>query len=131
MDNPQDELPHSSARVTRLKQRREFVAASASRHKWVRPAFVLQCAANDEMPARAQLGFTTSKRLGNAVIRNFIRRRLREAARKFLPQSLQPGFNYVIIGRPDAATIDFATLGKELHDAVEKLHRIMAQKTGH
>jgi ribonuclease P protein component len=116
--------------MQRIKQRKDFLSAAASGHKWVRPAFVLQCAANDTHPEAAALGFTATRKLGNAVMRNRIRRRLKEAARLFLPRVLQPGFDYVVIGRPDAATLPFEVLGKELAEAVEKLHRVMQSKKG-
>ena len=117
--------------MQRMKKRREFLSTAASGHKWVRPAFVVQCAANDGCGQPPQVGFTATKKLGGAVLRNRIKRRLREAVRKFLPEKLQPGYNYVVIGRPDAAHLDFSTLGAELAEAVEKLHRVMAQRNSH
>jgi ribonuclease P protein component len=111
--------------ITRMKQRKDFLAAAASGHKWVRPAFVLQCAPNAAHPETAQIGFTTTKKLGGAVIRNRIRRRLREAARLHLPPVAQAGHDYVIIGREAARDMDFAQLGQELAEAMQKLHRNM------
>lgn len=90
----------------------------------MRPFFVLQINTRPESEDSApRLGFTTSKKLGNAVRRNRIRRRLREAARLALAAHALPNQDYVLIGRPAAADIDFVELQKELAEAMRKLHR--------
>ena len=74
----------------------------------------------DEAPAR--VGFTCTKKLGNAVMRNRIRRRLREAARLVMPPLARPGHDYVLIGRPAAETQGFEALKKDIISALTKLH---------
>lgn len=64
-----------------------------------------------EQPVR--VGFSVSKRVGGAVVRNRVKRRLREAVRVRLT-SLPPGWDIVISARPAAATVDHATLDAEL-----------------
>jgi len=80
--------------------------------------------------AKPRVGFTTTKKLGNAVIRNRIRRRLREAARLTLPDIAHPGFDYVLIGRPGAAERPFAELRKDLNSALKRLHRTPHEAAG-
>jgi ribonuclease P protein component len=74
------------------------------------------------------LGFTVTKKVGNAVVRNRARRRLKAAAAQIMPALAKPGCDYVLIGRPDAAGIDLTQLQNEMAEGMRKLHRILAQK---
>ena len=74
-------------------------------------------------PGPAQFGFTVTKRIGNAVTRNLIRRRLKEAVRQLLPTHAKPGHDYVLIARPDILKRDFAQLTQEIKTALERVHR--------
>ena len=73
---------------------------------------------------KAQHGwvFTCTKKLGNAVMRNRIRRRIKEAARLTMPAIVQPATDYVLIGRSAAETRGFEDLRKDIISAVTKLH---------
>ena len=71
------------------------------------------------MPAQA--GFTVSKKVGNAVIRNKARRRLKEAARIVVPQKAMPGWRYVFIGRQLAPDYPFEKMRADMAWALEKL----------
>lgn len=71
----------------------------------------------------ARVGFTVTKKIGKAVLRNRIRRRLREAARRVFPELATPGFDYVFIARPAAESRDFALL---LDDMKRGLLRLAA-----
>lgn len=70
-----------------------------------------------EQPAR--VGFSVSKRVGGAVVRNRVKRRLREAVRVRLT-SFHPGWDIVISARPAAANADYATLDAELGGLIER-----------
>ena len=105
-----------------LKKRPDFLAAARGRRQ-VTPGFVLQ-ARDREEPGPARVGFTCSKKVGNAVARNRAKRRLREIARLVLPTHARPGWDYVLIGRAGTtATRDFAQLQADLRTALAKLHR--------
>ena len=87
------------------------------------PGFVLQAA-----PAPAELaipairvGFTVSRKVGNAVVRNRVRRRLREIARMVIPGQARSGLDYVLVGRQGALKRDFVVLQQELLEALKKL----------
>ena len=70
------------------------------------------------------MGFTCSKKVGNAVARNRAKRRLREARALVLPELGRPGWDYVLIGRArrDSRDVPFAALQHDLRDALRKLH---------
>ena len=87
------------------------------------PGFVLQAA---PVPAEldrsaVRVGFTVSRKVGNAVVRNRVRRRLREIAREVIPAQARPDFDFVLVGRQAALTRDFATLRQELVEALKRL----------
>ena len=83
------------------------------------PGLVLQALPRDDTgPAR--LGFTVTKKIGNAVIRNRTRRRLKEAARLVLAEHPVAGVDLVLIGRDGAAGRDFATLQNDVRRALAK-----------
>lgn len=109
-------------RISRLKQRAEFVHLTKNGRKWVTPTLILQQAPNASFPDLCRVGFTTSKMLGNAVVRNRIRRRLREAVRAVFPQKAQAGQDYVLIGRKDALAADYAKILSDLRFALKRIH---------
>ena len=105
----------------RLTRRREFLRVAAARRKWAAPGMVLQAAAGGDPAAPTRVGFTASKKVGNAVARNRARRRLREVARQVLPAAAPAGWDLVLIGRRSTLTRPFAALKKDLETAVRKL----------
>ena len=72
--------------------------------------------------ASPRLGFTCTKKIGNAVTRNRSKRRMREVARLVLSANAKSGFDYVLIGRMATATRKFADLQKDLASALKRLH---------
>jgi ribonuclease P protein component len=107
--------------VSRLIKRADFLRLSRGR-KWASPGLVLQMAPTPEPTAAVRLGFTATKKLGNAVMRNRVKRRLREAARLVLPLSGKSGHDYVLIGREATAERPFASLIEDLNLALRKVH---------
>lgn len=105
--------------VARLKRRSEFLRVAAARRKWAAPGLVLQAAEAAEGGIR--VGFTVSRKVGNAVVRNRARRRLRAAAEQILERHAAPGFDYVLIGRQETVTRPFALLLEDLKTALKRL----------
>ena len=110
------------AELPRLKRRREFLAVAGSGQRAVAPGLILQAgrpAAADTQPLR--VGFTASKKVGNAVARNRARRRLRAASEAVLKPHGIAGRDYVLVARQ--ATVDrrFAELVGDLAGALKRL----------
>lgn len=108
--------------LVRLKKRREFVKIAEQGQKYVTSGLILQALFRSEdtrFQDAIRVGFTTSRKVGNAVKRNRVRRRLREVARFVLPQMGQPGTDYVIIGRTKTADRPFTCLIEDLKDALK------------
>ena len=112
--------------MERLRQRADFLAA-ATGVEAPATAFVLQARHRaDDGPAR--VGFTVSKKVGNAVERNRVRRRLREIVRlSHLP--LHPGHDYVLVGRRAALNLPFARIAQDYEGALQRVHKRRAGGT--
>jgi ribonuclease P protein component len=120
--------------IGRLKRRAEFLAAAAANRKWVAPGLVLQARAlgtdtfepaTENSPARPliRLGFTASRKVGNAVARNRARRRLKAAAADVLRETAiaAPPTDLVLIARPATKTRDYAALKEDFRRGLKKL----------
>jgi ribonuclease P protein component len=106
--------------MERLRQRADFLAA-ATGIKAPAAAFVLQLRKRaDDGPVR--LGFTVSKKVGNAVERNRVRRRLREIVRLSGTTRMQTGHDYVLVGRKAALTVPFERIAEEFDGALRRVH---------
>jgi ribonuclease P protein component len=114
--------------MERLRQRADFLAAAAG-SKITAPAFLLQARKRaDDGPVR--FGFTVSKKVGNAVERNRVRRRLREVARRGAG-NLTSGHDYVLVGRRAALKIPFDRMARDFDGALRRLHEGRGSKTDH
>ena len=103
-----------------IKNRAGFLAAANGR-KAVTPGFILQAVESGEDGVR--VGFTCSKKIGNAVARNLAKRRLREVARSVLPEQGQAGWDYVLIGRTgQAGSRDLDAMRADLQSALARIH---------
>lgn len=109
-----------------LRKRADFLRAARAQRVPL-PAFLLQARLRDPSEPSAtavRVGFTCSKKVGNAVARNRAKRRLREIARAVLPVDGRPGWDYVLIGRADAtADHPFEAMKADLTRALRKLHK--------
>jgi len=107
-----------------LKKRAEFLAAARARRQGT-AGFLLQARrrSTEENHGGIRVGFTCSKKVGNAVMRNRAKRRLRAIAAAILPEQGQPGWDYVLVGRP-GATIErpFESLLSDLERALQYIH---------
>jgi ribonuclease P protein component len=107
--------------VGRLQRRADFLRVAAARRKWVTPGLILQAAAAAaEAGPGVRVGFTVSKKVGGAVVRNRARRRLRAAAAQVMAGAA-PGQDYVLIGRAATPRRDFALLLGDLETALRRL----------
>ena len=97
----------------RMKKRRMFLKATHNGKKFVAKNMILQVVSQEETK-EARLGFTVTKKMGKAVVRNRIRRRLREVARFVFKKYAVQGYDYVIVARVGALEEDFKILQKEL-----------------
>lgn len=107
-----------------LRKRADFLRAASALRQGA-PGFMVQARRRDPTEAAQGLrvGFTCSRKVGNSVIRNRARRRLREVARAVLPAAGLPGWDYVLVGRPGATVSrDFAAMIADLRRALTRLH---------
>lgn len=72
-------------------------------------------------------GFTITKKIGNAVVRNLIRRRLKAALTELAPRLADPAMDYVVVARGAAATQNFASLRADLETALKRVRAIAAK----
>ncbi len=128
--------------IRRLKTRRDFLRVAAARRKRVRPGLIVQAArqtiplsgpassppgkGQNGEPARAtqgaiRVGFTASRKVGNAVDRNRARRPLRAAAAELLPVLGQAGTDYVLVARKATLERPYEDLVRDLHEALIQL----------
>lgn len=111
-----------------IKKRKDFLLAASSGKKFIVGSFILQMVKRAEdypailaVPEEVRVGFTVTKRMGNAVIRNKIKRRLREAVRPALAKHGISGHDYVIISRHKALACEFTDLQRDMEFAFRKI----------
>lgn len=120
---PDKGAPAVSVCLNVLKKRSDFIAASHALRQGT-TGFHLQARKRQDGEATGiRIGFTCSKKVGNAVARNRAKRRLREIARLLLPVHGQDGWDYVLVGRKEVtATLPFEQLKADLALALAKIH---------
>jgi len=103
--------------ITVLRKRAEFLAANKGLRN-ARPGFVLLTRRNENLGKR--FGVTVTKKIGNAVVRNRMKRRFRELLRAALPGEGLPNTDHVLIGREGGIERDFARMREELSAALAR-----------
>jgi len=125
--------------IGRLKRRAEFLQVAAANRKWVAPGLILQVrrqpspepSSDSSAPAArlepVRVGFTASRKVGNAVKRNRARRRLRAVAAEVLESHAEPGMDFVLIARAATINRDYQAL---VADLVAGLKRLKLYRAG-
>lgn len=108
------------AAVPTLKTSPDFQRIARTGKKWVAPAFIMQIVKTTEGQA-FRLGLTASRKVGNAVIRNRAKRRLREMVRIVLKDKALAGLEIVLIAKTAAADYDFVRMTEDFKKGIEKL----------
>lgn len=117
--------PAVSSRLAVMRRRADFLRAAQARRQGT-AGFLLQARrrAPDEAGDAIRVGFTASRKVGNAVARNRAKRRLRAAARAVLPGAGRPGWDYVLVARPEGtAARPYRDLVADLRWALDRVHR--------
>lgn len=121
------------ARIATIKRRSEFLRIRGG-IRYAGPWFALEAkpcvpatgAAGGALPVGARFGFTVTKKLGSAVVRNRIRRRLREAVAELAKTAPFPCYDYVIVARDKVLEPSYAELRGALLVAFARLHKVPA-----
>lgn len=106
--------------IERLKTRPQFLAAAKGVSQ-ARGAVVVQMRPRDDGGCAVRLGFTATRKIGGAVVRNRAKRRLREAARLLVPLHAAPGADYVFIARMGTPDRPWARLLDDVKSALTRL----------
>lgn len=113
--------------VGRLKRRPDFLRVAGSGRKWVTPGLILQArrhgptGGGEAKNVEFRVGLTVTRKVGQAVVRNRARRRLRAVADRVMPGHAMPGQDYVLIARAETVNRPFAALAGDLEAALRGL----------
>jgi len=107
-------------KIERLTRRPQFLAAAKGRSEAC-GGVVIQALARGDGDPGIRVGFTATRKIGGAVVRNRAKRRLREAARAILPQLGRPGFDYVLVARMGTTARAWDRLLDDVKSALTRL----------
>jgi ribonuclease P protein component len=114
--------PQEAQRLGIIRKRADFVAANGGKRAST-PGFLLLVRDRDDADATMRVGFTVTRKIGGAVVRNRMKRRFRALAREIIPASGLSGADHVMIGRARGVEREFSLLRSELADALDRLRR--------
>ncbi|HEY2481263.1 MAG TPA: ribonuclease P protein component [Caulobacteraceae bacterium] len=106
--------------MERLRKRPDFLAAARGKAS-AAGAVLAQARNRADGVATIRIGFTATRRIGGAVVRNRAKRRLREAARLLVPLQARPGCDYVFIARQGTVTRPWARLLDDMRTTLQRL----------
>jgi ribonuclease P protein component len=110
-------------RITTLKQRSSFLLVGRQGVNIKTPGFIFRALEYTETPlVGCGVGFTVTKKVGNAVVRNRIKRRLRAAVREVFPHHAKENYSYVLIGRRSILHRNYQDLLGDLVNSLKKTH---------
>jgi len=122
-------VPETKPDIERLKKRPDFLAAARGLN-CARGAIVAQARHRADGSSLIRIGFTATRRIGGAVVRNRAKRRLREAARLIAPLHARPGCDYVFIARGGTASRPWAPLLDDMKSALIRLAAELSASLG-
>jgi ribonuclease P protein component len=114
--------PQEAQRLGTITRRADFLAAIAGL-RTTTPGFILLVRDRKDSDASMRVGFTVTKKIGGAVVRNRMKRRFRALAREIVPVSGFPGADHVMIGRAKGIEREFGLLRSELSTALDRLRK--------
>jgi ribonuclease P protein component len=121
-ERPPRARPQEAQRLATLTKRADFLAANAGLRA-ATPGFVLLVRDRKDSDPAMRVGFTVTKKIGGAVVRNRMKRRFRALAREILPAKGFAGADHVMIGRAKGIEREFSLLRSELAGALDRLRR--------
>jgi ribonuclease P protein component len=119
-ERPPRARPQEAQRLTILKKRADFLAANAGLRAST-PGFILLVRDRKDSDPLMRVGFTVTKKIGGAVVRNRMKRRFRALAREIVPAKGIAGADHVMIGRAKGIEREFGLLRSELTQALDRL----------
>ena len=115
--------PQEAQRLVTIKKRADFVAANAGT-RTTTPGFILLVRDRKDADPAMRVGFTVTKKIGGAVVRNRMKRRFRALARELVPSKGLAGADHVMIGRAKGIEREFGLLRSELADALDRFRKL-------
>ncbi|WP_430395810.1 ribonuclease P protein component [Ferrovibrio sp.] len=112
--------------LERLRRRADYLRVQGAERRSAQPGLLLQAAPAMDLPGPPEfqgirIGFTASRKVGNAVLRNRARRRLKALARELLQVHAQPGHDYVLVARQATPERAYGDLRRDLEAALKRL----------
>jgi ribonuclease P protein component len=114
--------PQEAQRLATISKRADFLAANGGRRAST-PGFILLVRDREDRDPSMRVGFTVTKKIGGAVVRNRMKRRFRALAREIVPIKGVPGSDHVMIGRARGVEREFDLLRSELTKALDGLRK--------
>lgn len=113
-----------------IKKRKDFVKVAQKGQKVIQSSLILQAAFNFNcLHDSFEVGYTATKKLGKAHIRNRTKRRLRAIVQELLPSNHLSQVQYVVIGRYNTASCAFDKLRTDMQYALKKIHKLLQNET--
>jgi ribonuclease P protein component len=122
-ERPPRPRPQEAQRLVTISKRADFVAANSGLRATT-PGFVLLVRDRKDSDSTMRVGFTVTKKIGGAVVRNRMKRRFRALAREIVPVNGFAGSDHVMIGRAKGIERDFSQMHSELAGALDWLRKL-------
>src|SRR4051794_36973938 len=119
-ERPPRPRPQEAQRLINLRKRADFLAANSGKRAST-PGFILLVRDRKDADPAMRVGFTVTRKIGGAVVRNRMKRRFRALAREIVAAKGLPGSDHVMIGRANGIERDFALLRSDLASALDRL----------